>query len=197
MTTTDTQKKPDTKKPEKPPGKASAITRGALKDAIRCHNGNAKGALGSLGISEGHYYRLLNQHDLAGYARHLRQSQSVTRSIFAAMPALDPEFAIPVGGKKPPVRRVVEPSPAAKTADLIRTTCDQVRDMLLEKNQAYGDSALDPVRVFSKADPIEQLRVRIDDKLSRMVRGQNAGEDAELDLIGYLVLLRIAKTRKP
>lgn len=39
--------------------------------------------------------------------------------------------------------------------------------MLLAKNAAYGNSALEPVRIFSKADPTEQIRVRIDDKLSR------------------------------
>ena len=68
-------------------------------------------------------------------------------------------------------------------------------EMLLEKNVAYGDSALDPARVFSKADPIEQIRVRLDDKLSRLSRGSQAGEDVTRDLMGYLVLLRIAEKR--
>ena len=60
---------------------------------------------------------------------------------------------------------------------------------------AYGDSAFDPVRIFSQADPVEQIRVRIDDKLSRLGRGKAAGEDVEQDLLGYLVLLRIARKR--
>ena len=64
--------------------------------------------------------------------------------------------------------------------------------MLIEKNQAYGNSALDPVRVFSRADPVEQIKVRIDDKLSRLQRGSEFGEDTITDLIGYLVLLKIA-----
>jgi len=81
------------------------------------------------------------------------------------------------------------------TADEIRTECALVLDMLLAKNAAYGDSALNPVRIFSRADPVEQIRVRIDDKLSRMARGAAAGEDVVLDLIGYLVLLRIAGRR--
>ena len=42
---------------------------------------------------------------------------------------------------------------------------------------------------------MEQIRVRIDDKLSRLARGQAAGEDVVLDLIGYLVLLRVAERR--
>ncbi len=71
----------------------------------------------------------------------------------------------------------------------------EIREMLLAKNQAYGDSALAPVRVFSRADPVEQLRVRLDDKLSRLARGSDAGEDVVADLIGYLFLLRIAMRR--
>lgn len=73
--------------------------------------------------------------------------------------------------------------------------CDAIREMLLEKNRAYGDSALNPVRIFSKAPPDAQLEVRLDDKLSRLSRGSAAGEDVTLDLIGYLILLRIARGR--
>lgn len=76
--------------------------------------------------------------------------------------------------------------------DAIAAECDAIKAMLLAKNDAYGNSALEPVRVFSSASAEEQLRVRIDDKLSRIVRGHAAGEDAVLDLIGYLVLLRVA-----
>jgi hypothetical protein len=65
--------------------------------------------------------------------------------------------------------------------------------MLVAKNKAYGNSALSPIRKFSKASSVEQILVRIDDKLSRLARGQSAGEDVEKDLIGYLVLLQIAR----
>lgn len=73
--------------------------------------------------------------------------------------------------------------------------CVDLATMLLRKNAAYGDSALNPVRIFSKADPIEQLLVRLDDKLSRLARGSAAGEDVELDAMGYLVLIRVARMR--
>lgn len=69
---------------------------------------------------------------------------------------------------------------------------DELRELLLAKNRAYGNAALDPVRVFSDADPVEQIKVRLDDKISRWVRGQAAGEDVPTDLMGYLVLLKIA-----
>ena len=72
--------------------------------------------------------------------------------------------------------------------------CLGIAEMLIEKNRAYGNSALQPVRVFSKASSEEQLLVRIDDKLSRLARGASAGEDVVRDLVGYLVLLLIARS---
>jgi len=76
----------------------------------------------------------------------------------------------------------------------IAQVCDDVKRVLIEKNRTYGNSALDPLRIFSRADPLEQLNVRIDDKLSRIARGRRyAGDDTELDLIGYLVLRRVAR----
>lgn len=81
---------------------------------------------------------------------------------------------------------------APRGEDIARE-CVSIARMLIEKNRAYGDSALSPLRVFSKASAQEQILVRIDDKLSRLSRGAAAGEDVVLDLIGYLVLLRIAQ----
>jgi hypothetical protein len=75
--------------------------------------------------------------------------------------------------------------------ELIDTECQNLAEMLKAKNRAYGNSFADPVLIFSKVDPVEGLNIRIDDKLSRIARGQNAGEDAELDLIGYLILKRV------
>lgn len=83
--------------------------------------------------------------------------------------------------------------PMTEHQHLIAEECDALKAMLLQKNRNYGSSALDPVRIFSKADPVEQIRVRIDDKLSRLARGSAAGEDVEQDLLGYLVLLRVAR----
>jgi hypothetical protein len=87
-------------------------------------------------------------------------------------------------------------SVGAPSGSSIWTTCHSIAHMLIEKNIAYGDSALDPVRIFSKADPAEQLRVRIDDKLSRLMKGTEYVGDNDIDdLIGYLVLLKIAKEK--
>lgn len=76
----------------------------------------------------------------------------------------------------------------------IAKVCEEIKDLLLEKNRKYGNSAIDPVRIFSNVDSLEQLNVRIDDKLSRIKSSQSDDmEDAELDLIGYLILKRVAK----
>ena len=76
----------------------------------------------------------------------------------------------------------------------VRTILTELGDLIIAKNEAYGDSALNPVRIFSTASTTEQLRVRLDDKLSRLARGSNAGEDVVTDLLGYLVLLKIAES---
>jgi hypothetical protein len=79
------------------------------------------------------------------------------------------------------------------TQQAIQEECQALATLLIEKNRAYGDSAISPIRIFSKADSEEQIKVRLDDKLSRLARGSAAGEDVELDLMGYLVLLRVAR----
>ena len=75
----------------------------------------------------------------------------------------------------------------------IACVCDEIRNLLLEKNRKYGDSALNPVRIFSKASVLEQLKVRMDDKLSRLRNAQDdEDEDPTTDLIGYLILYKVA-----
>jgi hypothetical protein len=82
------------------------------------------------------------------------------------------------------------------TINDINRICDEIKRMLMEKNLAYGDSALNPVRIFSKSNGMEQLLVRIDDKLSRFARGTEYPGDNDIDdLIGYLILLKISKER--
>ena len=66
--------------------------------------------------------------------------------------------------------------------------------MLIAKNKQYGNSAIEPIGVFANGSAEELIRVRIDDKLNRLIQGDDSIEDDEdviLDLIGYLVLLLI------
>ena len=76
----------------------------------------------------------------------------------------------------------------------ISGVCDDIKELLINKNRKYGNSALNPCRVFSKASAVEQLLVRIDDKLNRIMQGAGLlanDEDVINDLIGYLILLKI------
>ena len=86
---------------------------------------------------------------------------------------------------------------SSETQFTIAQVCDEIKEMLIAKNKSYGDSALNPVRVFATSDSVEQLHVRIDYKLSRITRGGSYVGDNDLDdLIGYLILLKIARELK-
>lgn len=97
--------------------------------------------------------------------------------------------------KHSPAVKVPKPKPAPTFRADVDAALNEIGEMLVAKNAAYGDSALSPLHVFSQLSPVEGLRVRIDDKISRLARGEQAGEDVERDLLGYLVLLRIARKR--
>ena len=82
-----------------------------------------------------------------------------------------------------------------ETESKISVVCDDIKELLIHKNRKYGNSALQPNRIFSKCSATEQLLVRIDDKLNRIMKGAcllATDEDVVNDLIGYLVLLKIS-----
>lgn len=80
------------------------------------------------------------------------------------------------------------------TQDKITEVCDEVKDLLIQKNKSYGDSALKPLGIFASGDPVANLTSRIDDKLARIktMGFDGYGEDNVKDLLGYLILLQIA-----
>lgn len=69
----------------------------------------------------------------------------------------------------------------------------EITEMLIAKNQKYGNSAIEPLGIFSDLSPEEGLKVRIDDKLKRIKNGSLDRDDEDVinDLIGYLVILKI------
>lgn len=73
----------------------------------------------------------------------------------------------------------------------------EITEMLIDKNDKYGNSALEPLGVFSQLSPKEGLLVRIDDKLKRIKNGSIDKDDEDVinDLIGYLVLLKISDSK--
>jgi|TARA_R100001198_G_scaffold96121_1_gene84590 hypothetical protein len=71
----------------------------------------------------------------------------------------------------------------------------EITDLLISKNKAYGDTALNPVKIFSSLDSTEALCARIDDKIMR-IKNKGINDDTEdtvSDLIGYLLLLKMSK----
>lgn len=83
-----------------------------------------------------------------------------------------------------------------KIQEMIAEECDSIKELLLTKNARYGNSALEPRRIFSKQSNVEQIKVRIDDKLSRIQTldpEEPSYFDTIKDLIGYLILFRISQ----
>ncbi len=80
------------------------------------------------------------------------------------------------------------------TTKKIEKTMNEIRDFLIAKNEQYGDSVMKPIKIFSNASESAGIRIRIDDKLNRLMQGNDnmeSDEDVVKDLIGYLVLLLI------
>ena len=76
----------------------------------------------------------------------------------------------------------------------IMEECVNIGNMLNEKNKAYGNSVFEPINIFAKTDWENQINTRIDDKLCRIAKGSEyPGDDTILDLIGYLILLRVGR----
>lgn len=83
------------------------------------------------------------------------------------------------------------------TAELIILQCEELKNLLLDKNAAYGDAVHQRGPLFN-VDPVVGIQARINDKLRRI---RNVGitddtEDAIQDLMGYLIHLKIALLRK-
>ena len=72
--------------------------------------------------------------------------------------------------------------------------CDNMKSLLLYKNQKYGDSALNPNNIFYKGDSTNSIKIRLDDKIGRIKN--NTDEILRIndvaDIIGYCTLLLVS-----
>jgi hypothetical protein len=68
-----------------------------------------------------------------------------------------------------------------------------MEELLLYKNEKYGDSTGSPLNAFSKLSGEEGILVRLDDKLKRIITSPELRKNDVSDMIGYLVLLCRAK----
>lgn len=81
-----------------------------------------------------------------------------------------------------------------KTQHNIAQVFDSMKNLVIEKNRRYGDAAISPINIFSKLDAGEGVKVRIDDKISRiMYNGCDLRKNDVADLIGYLALLAVSQ----
>ena len=73
----------------------------------------------------------------------------------------------------------------------IRKKCDEIRDLLIEKNKSYGNSVFDKGVLFN-VDPMYAIQARINDKLNR-IKNSNTylSENDLMDVTGYLILLQV------
>jgi hypothetical protein len=80
------------------------------------------------------------------------------------------------------------------TQEKIAAILDGMKDLLLYKNQKYGDSAINPKKIFYKGDSTNSILIRLDDKLGRVM--SNPDEKPRIndvaDIIGYCTLLMIS-----
>lgn len=70
---------------------------------------------------------------------------------------------------------------------------NSVHDLLQYKNNKYGNSATEPIGVFSKATADTGLLQRLDDKIARIKNSPDLRKNDVADVIGYLVLLCVTK----
>jgi len=75
----------------------------------------------------------------------------------------------------------------------INKITESLNDLLQYKNVNYGDSALNPIKVFSKVDAVNSLCQRADDKISRIQNSENLRVNDLIDLMGYCVLICASK----
>ena len=80
------------------------------------------------------------------------------------------------------------------TQQRIHEIMGAMKDLLLYKNQKYGDSAINPKGVFYKGDSTNSILIRLDDKIGRVM--SNTEEKPRVndvcDIIGYCTLLLIS-----
>ena len=70
--------------------------------------------------------------------------------------------------------------------------CDSIKDLLLYKNQKYGDSALNPNNIFYKGDSTNSIKIRLDDKIGRIKSCEETRINDVADVVGYGILLMIS-----
>ena len=80
------------------------------------------------------------------------------------------------------------------TQQKIKDILSGMTDLLLYKNKKYGDSAINPKKIFYKGDSTNSILIHLDDKIGRVMsntEGKPRVNDVA-DIIGYCTLLRVS-----
>ena len=75
----------------------------------------------------------------------------------------------------------------------IEAVLEGLTKLLSYKNSKYGNSAIDPPKVFSKLNSEEGIKIRLDDKIKRIQTSGELRKNDVVDLMGYLTLLCMQK----
>jgi len=67
-----------------------------------------------------------------------------------------------------------------------------LKDFLIEKNKRYGNSALDPLKGI-KYTPEDGIKIRLADKVKRIINLDELRKNDVIDVIGYLILICVLK----
>lgn len=80
------------------------------------------------------------------------------------------------------------------TQQKLSDVLDGMKNLLLYKNRKYGDSAINPKKIFYKGDSTNSILIRLDDKLGRVM--SNTDDKPRVndvaDIIGYCTLLLVS-----
>lgn len=71
---------------------------------------------------------------------------------------------------------------------------DGMKGLLLYKNRKYGDSAINPKKIFYKGDSTNSILIRLDDKIGRVMSNPDDKPRVNdvADIIGYCTLLLVS-----
>ena len=83
--------------------------------------------------------------------------------------------------------------PKAESPVDTKQVLDSLFEFLSAKNKNYGNSALEPIGIFSKGGAEDGILRRMDDKLNRIKNSDVLRKNDIVDLMGYLAILCINK----
>lgn len=87
------------------------------------------------------------------------------------------------------VKEMLYSETLTESQEKIVEICDAIKDLLLYKNQKYGDSALHPNNIFYKGDSTNSIKIRLDDKVGRIKNCEETRVNDVADVVGYSILL--------